>query len=56
MTQAQSAAVDLTQVFSLGALSFRNRLQNGDMRVQQRTGLNTTSATGWNFGTCDRWS
>lgn len=55
MTQAQSAAVDLTQVFSLGALSFRNRLINGDMRIPQRVGLNFNATTGWAYGQMDRW-
>ncbi len=55
MTQAQSAAVDLTQVFSLGALSFRNRLINGDMRIPQRTPLNFINTTGWAYGQADRW-
>jgi hypothetical protein len=56
MTQAQSAAVDLTQVFALGALSFRNRIINGDMRIPQRSPLAAVATTGWAYGQCDRWS
>ena len=54
MTQAQSAGVDFSQVFSLGALSFRNRIINGAFQIAARGGSVVVTA-GNSYGGPDRF-
>jgi hypothetical protein len=48
------AAAAYTPIASIAPFTGKNRIINGDMRVQQRAALSITTATA-GFGVCDRW-
>ena len=56
LTTGQNANV-VGSVSSVNTFGFKNRIINGDMRIDQRAaGASFTPTTSINYGSCDRWS